>query len=150
MVPSLAEVKDRIRSVGLRSTAARIAVIQHLQTIAAPQNHAEVAAALDSFGFDQSTIYRCLTELSEAGLLSRLDLGDSIRRFELLPAGAGSAIERHPHFMCVECGSIACLDEFNFFLAPTRPGDASPGEIAEVLLKGRCSTCLAATPDTGE
>ncbi len=141
---SLAEVKDRIRGAGLRSTAARIAVIQHLESVAIPQSHAEVAAALESFGFDQSTIYRCLTELSDAGLLSRLDLGDSIRRFELLPAGAGTAIERHPHFMCVDCGSIVCLDEFTFRLTPKQAGSAPPGEIAEVLLKGRCLGCAAA------
>ncbi|MBI1314055.1 transcriptional repressor [bacterium] len=139
---SLAEVKDRIRGVGLRSTAARIAVIQHLESVAIPQSHAEVAAALESFGFDQSTIYRCLTELSDAGLLSRLDLGDSIRRFELLQPGADATIERHPHFMCVDCGSIVCLDDFTFRLAPKQPGVSPPGEIAEVLLKGRCSQCL--------
>jgi hypothetical protein len=33
-----------------------------------------------------------LTELSDAGILSRLDLGDSIRRFELLQRGAAAMI----------------------------------------------------------
>lgn len=138
---SVAEVKDRIRSAGLRSTAARIAVIQHLGAMAVPQSHAEVASALEGFGFDQSTIYRCLTELSDVGILSRLDLGDSIRRFELLQTETGESIPRHPHFMCVDCGSIVCLDDFTFRLAPKQPGAAPPGEIAEVLLKGRCRSC---------
>ena len=144
---TLAEVKDRIRSAGLRSTAARIAVIQHLAATSMPQSHAEVAAALESFGFDQSTIYRCLTELSDAGILSRLDLGDSIRRFELLQAGSDARIERHPHFMCVDCGSIVCLDDFTFRLTPRQPEAMPPGEIAEVLLKGQCARCVSEAED---
>jgi len=141
---TVAEVKDRIRAAGLRSTAARIAVLQHLESVSVPQSHSEVAGALESFGFDQSTIYRCLTELSDAGLLSRLDLGDSIRRFELLSSGTGTTIERHPHFMCVDCGSIVCLDQFTFRLTPKLSGAVPPGEIAEVLLKGQCSSCATA------
>lgn len=139
------EVKALIRGAGLRSTAARIAVIQQLASTLVPQSHSEVAEALDDFGFDQSTIYRCLTELSDAGLLARLELGDSVRRFELLQSGKSSGFSEHPHFMCVDCGSISCLEEFTVRLNPKKRGAETPGEVVEVLLKGHCSKCAEAT-----
>jgi Fur family ferric uptake transcriptional regulator len=130
-----------IRGAGLRSTAARIAVIQQLASTLVPQSHSEVAEALDDFGFDQSTIYRCLTELSDAGLLARLELGDSVRRFELLQSGQSTGFSEHPHFMCVDCGAISCLDDFTVRLNAKKRGAETPGEIVEVLLKGHCSKC---------
>ena len=139
----MTEVKALIRGAGLRSTAARIAVIQQLASTPVPQSHSEVAEALEDFGFDQSTIYRCLTELSDAGLLARLELGDSIRRFELLQSGASTGFSEHPHFMCVDCGSITCLEEFTIRLNPKKRGAATPGEVVEVLLKGHCAKCTA-------
>ncbi len=105
-----------------------------------PQTHAEVTEALESFGFDQSTIYRCLTELSDSGLVARLDLGDGTRRYELLQSGADGYSE-HPHFMCVDCGAITCLENHSFKISPKKKGVRSPGEVLEVLLKGRCHTC---------
>lgn len=140
----LADVKALIRGAGLRSTAARIAVIQRLVSTSVPQSHSEVSEALEDFGFDQSTIYRCLTELSDAGLLARLDLGDSVRRFELLPSGTSSGFSEHPHFMCVDCGSISCLDDFTVRLSAKKRGAQTPGEVVEVLLKGHCSSCSEA------
>ena len=136
----LNDVKAMIRETGLRSTAARVAVIQQLASHPMPQTHAEVTEALEAFGFDQSTIYRCLTELSDAGLAARLDLGDSIRRFELLKGGSDGYSE-HPHFMCVDCGSISCLDDHSFRVTARKKDAKPPGEILEVLLKGRCEAC---------
>ena len=136
----LADVKAMIRGVGLRSTAARVAVIQQLASFPMPQTHAEVTEALESFGFDQSTIYCCLTELADSHLVARLDLGDSIRRFELLKGGADGYSE-HPHFMCVGCGSVSCLENHSFRISAKKKNAKPPGEILEVLLKGRCQAC---------
>lgn len=136
----LSDVKTMIRGAGLRSTAARVAVIQQLASHPMPQTHAEVTQALEAFGFDQSTIYRCLTELADSGLVARLDLGDSVRRFELLKSGA-DGYSKHPHFMCVKCGSISCLEGHSFRITAKKKGTEPPGEILEVLLKGRCQSC---------
>ncbi len=134
------EAKSILREAELRGTAARIAVLQCLEREAAPQSHADVTERLEGFGFDPSTIYRSLTELSEAGLLARLDLGDGTRRFELLKNADGSIVG-HPHFMCVDCGKIQCLDGFTFVLSPTKRGASQPGTITEVLVKGHCAEC---------
>lgn len=140
----ITEVKALIRGVGLRSTAARIAVIQQLASLPMPQSHSEVTEALENFGFDQSTIYRCLTELSDSGLVARLDLGDSVRRFELLQSRSDGYSE-HPHFMCVDCGSISCLEDHSFRLTAKNRSAVSPGRVVEVLLKGQCPECESAS-----
>jgi Fur family transcriptional regulator, ferric uptake regulator len=74
--------KGILKQSGLRSTAARVGVLRHLADHGKPVSHGEVVDSLSECGFDQSTIYRVLQELAEAGLLSKLDLGDQIRRFE--------------------------------------------------------------------
>lgn len=133
--------KGVLREAGLRGTAARVAVMQCLAAKGSPLSHAEVADSLTAFGFDQSTIFRALQELSEADIVSRLDLGDQIRRFELRNQAGSDQLE-HPHFMCVDCGKLSCLDDFTFSLAPSRgPRREQLGEITEVLLKGHCGAC---------
>lgn len=133
--------KDAIRSVGLRATAARIAVMRHLADAAKPQTHAEVVEQLADSGFDQSTLFRSLNELSDANLLVRLDLGDQVRRFELTghdDCGAAT----HAHFMCVDCGELKCLEGFAVKVTPEGGRRRKAlGEITEVLLRGHCGSC---------
>ncbi len=138
---SMEAAKTLLRGAGLRCTAARIAVVQTLGDHQTPLSPNEVADELAEFGFDKSTIYRSLTELDESGIVTRLDLGDAIRRFELLPSGAEGRSE-HPHFMCVDCGKVMCLSGFQVELVPENPKQKPPGEFAEVLLKGHCNACL--------
>ena len=78
--------------------------------------------------------------LTDAGLVARLDLGDSLRRFELLKSGT-DGFSQHPHFMCVSCGSVSCMDDHSFKIKANNRNATAPGEIQEVLLKGRCSSC---------
>ncbi|MEM9660461.1 MAG: transcriptional repressor, partial [Planctomycetota bacterium] len=84
--PDAEWAKALLREAGLRATAARIAVMKRLATVGAPQSHADVVDALHEDGFDQSTLFRCLNELADAGVAARLDLGDQVRRFELTDA----------------------------------------------------------------
>lgn len=137
---SLEAAKALLRGAGLRCTAARLAVVQSLGDSQRPLSPAEVVDELAEFGFDKSTIYRSLTELDEAGLATRLDLGDSVRRFELLPRD-GDGSPEHPHFMCVDCGKIQCLSGFRVELIPDKPRRRPPGEVSQVLLKGHCAGC---------
>jgi Fur family ferric uptake transcriptional regulator len=118
-------------------------VLRHLADHGKPLSHGEVVDALSEFGFDQSTVYRVLHELTEAGLLSKLDLGDQLRRFEFRETGKDHELE-HPHFMCVDCGKVTCLEEFSFQLTPSRgPRREKLGEITEVLLRGHCARCAS-------
>lgn len=133
--------KESIRSAGLRATAARIAVMRWLADTGKPQSHAEVVEGLSDLGFDPSTLFRCLSELADANLLARLDLGDQLRRFELAKTdGQGEA--EHAHFMCVECGKLTCLEGFQVTVTPERGARRKAlGRITEVLLRGQCEAC---------
>jgi Fur family transcriptional regulator, ferric uptake regulator len=135
------EWRARIQKSGLRCTAARLAVVGELSRSQSPLSHAEIAGALAPLGLDRATVYRNLMELSESGLLSRLDLGDHIWRFELRENGPGQSAE-HAHFLCTECGSVSCLDgiEINVSRGP-RNKQAAVGKVTEILLKGRCARC---------
>ncbi|MEM1305458.1 MAG: transcriptional repressor, partial [Planctomycetota bacterium] len=133
--------KESLRAAGLRATAARVAVMRRLADSGRPQSHADVVEGLDDSGFDQSTLFRCLNELADAGLVARLDLGDHLRRFELAgPDGDGEA--EHAHFMCVDCGELTCLEGFGVKVTPERgPRRKALGRITEVLLRGHCNAC---------
>jgi Fur family ferric uptake transcriptional regulator len=138
---SLESVRLRLRQVGLRSTAARIAVVRHLMAATAPLSHAEVAEGLAEEGFDRATIYRNLIELTGAGLVVRIELGDHVWRFELRPEGQSPEAD-HPHFVCVDCGEVTCLPEVSVDIKPT-PGTkrSSIRDVTGVLLRGHCGHC---------
>jgi Fur family ferric uptake transcriptional regulator len=140
-LPTLDKVRERLREAGLRCTAARLWVMQHLIEADSPLTHAQVADSLEPRGFDRATIYRNLIELTEANLLSRIELGDHVWRFEVRLVGGSKDLD-HPHFVCVQCGDVACLPSVSVNIKPA-PGTKQSriGEITEVLLKGRCGQC---------
>lgn len=150
--PSLDAARARLREAGLRCTPARLAVLAHLMAAAGPKTHAEVSDALADQSFDRATIYRNLTELTESSILSRVELGDHVWRFEMRRHVAG--VEDHPHFLCTTCGEVSCLDDVSVAItpkpgaAPTAGAGSKPpraaggiGRVTEVLLKGRCEHC---------
>jgi len=137
---SIDSAKTLLREAGLRCTAARIAVVQSLSDSKVPLSSNDVADDLAEFGFDKSTIYRSLTELDESGLATKIELGESVRRYELSPAGEGEPTT-HPHFMCVTCGKVLCLTGYHIDVVADQGTSKLPMELTEVLLKGRCDTC---------
>lgn len=137
---SVADLRTRIRGAGLRSTPARLAVLQSLEQHATPVTHADLAAQLVPRGFDKATVYRNLIDLSDAGLLSRSELGDHVWRFELR-RNASSHTGEHPHFLCVDCGEVSCLSDVDIRISPRQGKKAGFGQVTEVLLKGHCGRC---------
>ena len=162
-------LKNLVRGVGLRCTAARLAVLEQMLNASGPQTHAEVSATLDHRGFDRATIYRNLTELTEAKLVTRVDLGDHVWRFEAKRHGGGDGHGHggdHPHFVCTSCGEVSCLDDVTVAITqrpradtPAAAADGLAGTktgkklakgadkrqgipaVTEVLLKGTCGNC---------
>jgi Fur family transcriptional regulator, ferric uptake regulator len=134
------EARQRLRGAGLRSTTSRVAVLQHVAGAGKPVTHADVADVLVPQGYDKSTLYRCLVELADAGLLSRLDAGDHAWRFEL--RGESHESGEHPHFVCVDCGKVTCLPDIEVKISSPKGKSSSPGDVTEVFLKGHCKECL--------
>ena len=137
--------KKLLRDSSLRATAARVAVLRLLAVHAKPLSHAEVVVALEDSGFDQSTLFRCLNEIANSGLVARLDLGDHIRRFELRNSSDNGEMT-HPHYMCVDCGELKCMSDFTVTVTPTNEQVRQPlGTITEIMIRGHCGNC--ADPD---
>ena len=119
--------KELIHKAGLRSTPARIAVLKILSGAQKPMSHGELADCLQTQDFDRATVFRNLIDLTEVGLLSRIDLGDHTWRFELKA--------KHPHFVCTDCGDVACLSESDIQVS------TQLASVSEVLLRGHCHDC---------
>jgi Fur family ferric uptake transcriptional regulator len=137
-------IRERIRAVGLRSTAARIAVLRILSETKTPLSHADVAEKLAPAGFDRVTVYRNLVELADAGLANRVDLGDHTWRFEVRGEAVDAAHQHtteHPHFVCVDCGEVSCLPGVSVSVNATSESKSPVGNITSVLLKGHCGNC---------
>jgi Fur family transcriptional regulator, ferric uptake regulator len=136
------QAEDRIRHSALRRTSARVAVLKELIAAEVPLSHAEMTDRLASLGIDQATVYRNLNDLAEAGLLVRAELGDHVWRFEYRHSDDPHQ-GVHPHFVCTECGSVACLDGVDL-TASTKRRTNRVGRVTQVLLKGQCVDCDSA------
>ena len=132
-------IKLAIREVGLRATPARIATLKLLSKATSPLTHAEVANKLQDLGIDKATVFRNLNDLVTAGLLRRTELGDHVWRFELLTENDHGS-SAHPHFVCIDCGVVSCMDEVKLTANSMRLSREF-GEITEILLRGHCNDC---------
>lgn len=139
---NLAEIRTKIRAAGMRSTAPRISVLERLRRAVAPLSHAEITEELLPLGFDRATIYRNLVDLAEAGLVSRVELGDHVWRYEVRGSEPRTGEGEHPHFVCNDCGTVSCLPTVSVDIRPA-PGSRRSvvAEISDVVLKGRCESC---------
>jgi Fur family ferric uptake transcriptional regulator len=131
--------RQAIRGAGLRATPARMATLNLLRQATAPLSHAEVAEQLAASGIDRATAFRNLNDLAEAGLLRRTELGDHVYRFEA-PRDRDRGEAGHPHFLCVDCGAVACLDQVRLTAGSLRRS-AEVGEVTDILLRGHCNRC---------
>lgn len=140
--PKLVDYQDRLRAAGLRSTSPRVAVLRELDSATAPRSHADLVEALGEEGYDRVTIYRNLTDLTEAGLVMRADLGDHVWRFELKRGTTNSHQGTHPHFTCIDCGTVACLPAESVRITSARGAPKSvSARSVDVQLRGLCDRC---------
>jgi Fur family ferric uptake transcriptional regulator len=139
--PSTAHsLRQMLRDAGLRGTPARIATLQILRESNSPLTHGEIADRLESSGIDKVTVLRNLTDLINVSLARRAELGDRLWRYESLDPGESS--EPHPHFLCIDCGSVQCMGDLELTPA-SREKSNSKGKVTEILLKGHCNDCLS-------
>ncbi|MFG0266184.1 MAG: Fur family transcriptional regulator [Rhodopirellula sp. JB055] len=136
---SIEATKQAIRDAGLRATPARIATLTLLRDANAPLTHANVAEHLAANGVDKATAFRNLNDMADAGLLRRTELGDHVWRFEAIAEG-GHDQSAHPHFLCIDCGTVSCLDDVKLTAGSQRESGKF-GEVTEILLRGHCNDC---------
>ncbi len=136
---ALDQARQDIRAAGCRATPARIATLLELRASKSPITHAELAARLAGAGFDKATAFRNLNDLANVGLLRRTELGDHVWRFEAIDPNHKHD-QDHPHFVCVDCGTVTCMETIDFG-ATGRRQLAQFGDVTEMLLRGHCNEC---------
>jgi Fur family ferric uptake transcriptional regulator len=95
-----AAVAARLRRVGQRYTAGRRALIEAIVGADRPVTTAELMASRADL--PQSTTYRNLAVLEQAGVVHRVRGADEFARFELTEELGG----HHHHLVCVSCGAV--------------------------------------------
>jgi Fur family ferric uptake transcriptional regulator len=133
------DLRELLVSRGFRVTGQRLVILRELAKLRIPTSHPELTDRLAGSGLDRATIYRNLLSLTEAGVLIKTQLGDNVWRFEL-PRSASTEHGTHPHFVCSDCGSVACLPANSVALR----GEAARKHVSEVQLRGRCADCTRA------
>lgn len=87
----------------------------------------------------RASIYRVLDLLQERGLVARLELGDTMTRYELIdPAGV-----HHHHLLCDSCGRLVPFDDGDLERSIDRLSRRLGFDTHnhEVILRGDCSAC---------
>lgn len=135
------EARKLLHESALRATGPRLAVLRVLAEAQNPLSHTEVLERLGETDWDPATIYRNLVKLRDAGVAPVVSRAEGIDRYALAE-GQGDG-HRHPHFVCEDCGRVACLPvELTASMSIDGPWAASIQK-AMVQLRGECPDCLA-------
>ena len=93
-------VSHRLRAAGLRYTRSRRQVVDVLAGADRPLTIPDILDQAECLA--QSSAYRNLTELIDAGVVYRIVAGDEYSHFEL----AEDLTHHHHHLVCTRCGRV--------------------------------------------
>jgi Fur family ferric uptake transcriptional regulator len=110
---STAELDRLLRLHGLKATPRRRLVASYLlrQTEARTPDEIRNALRRKSGTLGLPTVYRILEELTQVGLLTRVELPDRNLRYAACHAETGG---HHHHVVCTKCGRVGMIPECSF------------------------------------
>jgi Fur family ferric uptake transcriptional regulator len=130
-----------LREAGYRSGGARRTVVTSLDRRSCCTSAQELHDAIRVEGgrVGIASVYRVLEVLAAESLVTRVDLGDGIARFE--PARPGG--HHHHHLVCGDCGKVEMFEDETIEreLASLAGRLGYPMEAHEVVLRGACDDC---------
>jgi Fe2+ or Zn2+ uptake regulation protein len=135
-------IEARLREIDQQYTANRRAVAGVLARAAAPMTLPDILAADRSLA--QSSAYRSLAVLVDAGVVRRLVHGNDHAHYEL----AEQLTEHHHHLVCDECGTVVDVTlptriestmDRSFADAANRHGFAAARHAIDIY--GLCAEC---------
>ena len=94
------QVEDLLNTLNQRYTSGRRKLVAALQTGDGPLTIHQILDCDSSLA--QSSVYRNLMILEEAGAVSRIAVSDEYARYEL----AESLTGHHHHLICTDCGDV--------------------------------------------
>jgi Fe2+ or Zn2+ uptake regulation protein len=132
---------EELRGVGLRVTAARVALLETVRGGDHLEVEAIAAGVRERVGhISLQAVYGALHALTAAGLVRRIEPGGSPARFE------GRVGDNHHHVVCRSCGVLADVDcavgEAPCLTASDHHGFSI--DEAEVIYWGLCADCSTA------
>lgn len=132
---------ERLAAAGYRRGNARRAVIDLLarQQCALPATAIEDELRGSERSVGRATVYRVLDELEQLGLVSRLEVGEAMARYEpVRPDGA-----HHHHAVCDVCGNLRPFTDHGLERVIERITRDVGFEVHDhvVTLHGTCEDC---------
>ena len=132
---------EELRGVGLRVTAARVALLETVRHGDHLDVEAIASGVRDRIGHvSLQAVYEALHALTMAGLIHRIEPAGSPARFE------GRVSDNHHHVVCRSCGVVADVDcatgEAPCLTASDDHGFAI--DEAQVIYWGLCPSCSTA------
>jgi Fe2+ or Zn2+ uptake regulation protein len=94
------QITGLLRQADQRYTKGRRSLVAALRAVGQPITIPQILEAGD--GLAQSSVYRNLVVLEEAGVVTRIVTNDEFARYEL----AESLTEHHHHLICSSCGDV--------------------------------------------
>lgn len=137
----LGHARTRLAEAGFRSGGARTSVLEVLADARCCMAAQEIHDALRDQGrpVGIASVYRALEQLAGLRLVTRLDFGDGVARFEPSdPSG-----HHHHHLVCTGCGRVQPFEDprLERAIAATGGGAGFTIEDHDVVLRGRCPDC---------
>ena len=135
-------IPGELRGAGLRVTAVRVALLETVRDGDHLGVEAIASGVRDRVGHvSLQAVYDALHALTATGLVRRIEPAGSPARFE------GRVSDNHHHIVCRSCGVVADVDCAVGEAPCLTPSDDHGYAIeeAEVIYRGRCPNCVAAT-----
>jgi Fur family transcriptional regulator, ferric uptake regulator len=131
---------ERLSGAGYRRGGAREAVIELLDEQPCALSALDIEDRLrarDGRRVGRASIYRVVDELVTLGLLSRVEVGDGVARYE--PQRHG----HHHHLVCDGCGRLEPFEDEALERVIHRLGERVAFDVSDhdVTLHGTCATC---------
>jgi Fur family ferric uptake transcriptional regulator len=130
-----------LKDHGVEATPLREAVLEAIGEASRPLLVPEIMAAADTrHAMNKVTLYRILDLLVDKGLIKRLPTGERAVRYGM---GITPNHPDHPHFVCIRCGGMECMepDMLPVNLRGVRHISKRRITQVEVCFQGVCDQC---------
>lgn len=134
---------ERLADAGYRRGGARQAVIDLLAQQPCALSALEIEEALKGAGgrpVARASVYRVIDELETLKLISRIEVGHGISRYEAVHPGGH---HHHHHLVCDECEKVIPFEDDELERTIHRVAGRVAFDVAEheIVLHGSCGDC---------
>ncbi|MCC6830015.1 MAG: transcriptional repressor [Thermoleophilia bacterium] len=134
--------RTELARAGHRAGGARTAVLEQLAGAGCCQTAQEIHDLLrgtDRRRVGIASVYRVLDQLVGLHLVTKIEFGDGVSRFEAAQPGG----HHHHHVVCTGCGRVDPFEDRDLERAIAGSGRRTGFEVTDhdVVLRGRCPDC---------